>query len=384
MNSLISVDELLTLASDKSGTCVSIYMPTHKLGTQTQQDPIRFKNLMREAEEKSIATGMRAQDARDLLARAQQLDDFQFWQHQSDGLAIFISANVFGYYCLPLNFDELVVVTDRFHFKPLLPLLSGDGQFYILALSQNQVRLFQGTRYSVSEIELEDVPTSIAEALRYDDPEKSLQFHTGTSGGQGGDRAAMFHGQGAGNDDQKENVLRYFRKVDSGLQELLKDRRSPLVLAGVDYLLPIYQQANTYPYLLDEGVTGNPDQLKAEELHAQAWEIVQPHFERSQQETAARYQELAGTGKTATNIQEVVPSAYYQRVESLFVPVGLQKWGRFHPDTSEVELHEEHQPGDEDLMDLAALHTLFNGGTVYAVEPEQVPGNNSLAAVLRY
>ncbi|MGL5924199.1 baeRF7 domain-containing protein, partial [Chroococcidiopsis sp.] len=360
-------------------------MPTHKLGTQTQQDPIRFKNLMRQAEEKLVATGIRAQDARDLLERAKKLDDYQFWQHQSHGLAIFISANLFGYYCLPLNFDELVVVSDRFHFKPLLPLLTGDGQFYILALSQNQVRLFQGTRYSVNEIELEDVPTSIAQALRYDDPEKSLQFHTGTSGGgTGGDRAAMFHGQGAGNDDQKDNLLRYFRKVDTGLQELLKDRRSPLVLAGVDYLLPIYQQANTYPYLLDEGMTGNPDQLKAEELHALAWEIVQPHFERSQQETIARYQELAGTGKTATNIREVVSSAYYQRVESLFVPVGVQKWGRFHPDTSEVELRDEHQPGDEDLLDLAALHTLFNGGTVYAVEPEQVPGDHPLVAVLRY
>jgi hypothetical protein len=29
---------------------------------------------------------------------------------------------------------------------------------------------------------------------------------------------------------------------------------------------------------------------------------------------------------------------------------------------------------DEDLLDLAALHTLLNSGTVYAVEPEQVPG----------
>jgi hypothetical protein len=39
--------------------------------------------------------------------------------------------------------------SDRFHLKPLLPLLTGDGRFYILALSQNQVRLLQGTRYSV-------------------------------------------------------------------------------------------------------------------------------------------------------------------------------------------------------------------------------------------
>ncbi len=392
MNSLISIDNLFSLAADKSEACGSIYMPTHRLGTQTQQDPIRFKNLTREAEEKLITKGWRSQDAKDLIQRVQAIDDYLFWQHQSDGLAIFISNNLFSYYCLPLDFPELVVVSDRFHLKPLLPLLTGDGQFYILALSQNQVRLCQGTRYSVKEVELEDVPTSIAEALKYDDPEKNLQFHTGTNGGGGGDspsgdsfasRSAMFHGHGSGNDEQKDNLLRYFRKVNAGLQELLKNQHCPLILAGVDYLLPIYQQANTYPHLLNEGITGNPDELKAEELHAPAWKIVQPYFEQAMQEAQARYQELAGSGQTATNIQDVIPAAYYQRVESLFVPVGQQKWGLFDPETSKVQVHSEQKVGDEDLMDLAALHTLLNGGTVYTVEPEKVPGA-SIVATLRY
>ncbi len=235
MKSLVSIDELFSLAADKSEACVSIYMPTYRLGTQTQQDPIRFKNLTREAEEKLIVKGLRSQNARDLIQRVQAIDDYLFWQHQSDGLAIFISDNLFSYYCLPLDFPKLVVVSDRFHLKPLLPLLTGDGQFYILALSQNQVRLFQGTRYKVKEVELEDVPTSIAEALKYDDPEKNLQFHTGTAGGASGDRSAMFHGHGSGNDEQKDNILRYFRKVNAGLRELLKNQHYPLILAGVDY-----------------------------------------------------------------------------------------------------------------------------------------------------
>jgi Bacterial archaeo-eukaryotic release factor family 7 len=381
---LLSVDELAILTAEASTKCVSIYMPTYKMSTETLQNPIRFKNLMREAEEKLIETGLRPQDARDLLSPAHELDKYDFWQHQSDGLVIFISKNLFSYYTVPVDFQELVVVTDRFHLKPLMSLLTGDGQFYILALSQNLVRLYQATRYSVKEIELEDVPTSIAEALQYDDPEKSLQFHTGTPQGGGGSRAAIFHGQGAGNDDAKENILRYFRKVNEGLQELLKNQKCPLVLAGVDYLLPIYKQANSYANLIDEDITGNPDQLKPEELHAQAWQIVEPYFEAQQHETVAYYQANLGTGKTASNIQEVVTAAYFQRVESLFVPVGQQNWGMFNPETNSVQVHSEQQAGDEDLMDFAALHTLLNGGKVYAVAPEQVPGNAPLAAVLRY
>ncbi|HEY9821701.1 MAG TPA: hypothetical protein V6D35_13150 [Candidatus Sericytochromatia bacterium] len=380
---LFSIDELKTLLEKPSGSCVSIYMPTHRMGTTTQQDPIRFKNLMRQAEELLVGGGMRGQAARDLLEQAKKLDNSEFWQYQSDGLAIFISTNVFRYYCLPVNFEELVVVTDRFHFKPLLPLLTGDGKFYILALSQNDVRLLQGTRYSVSEVDLEDVPQSIAEALKYDDPEKQFQFHTGISQ-VGGDRAGMFHGQGAGNDEQKDRLLRYFRKVSGGLEELLKNQRSPLVLAGVDYLLPIYKEANNYPHLMEDGITGNPEELKAEELHSSAWEIMQPYFEQAEQEVVSRYQELAGTGQTANNIQEVVSAAYYQRIESLFVPVGVQQWGLFNPSTSEIQLHQEQESGDEDLMDFAAIHTVLNGGTVYAVEPEKVPGDAPLAAVFRY
>ena len=381
---LFSIDELAILTAEGNTDCVSIYMPTYKMSTETLQNPIRFKNLMREAEEKLIANGMRPQDARDLLLPAQELDEYDFWQHQSNGLAIFISKNLFSYYTVPIDFQELVVVTDRFHLKPLISLLTGDGQFYILALSQNLVRLFQGTRYSISEIELEDVPTSMAEALKHDDPEKSLQFHTGTPQGGSGSRAAIFHGHGAGNDDEKENILRYFRCVDKGLQELLKGQKASLVLAGVDYLLPIYKQANSYSNLIDEGVTGNPDQLKAEELHAQAWQIVQPYFEAAQDEAIAYYKANLGTGKTANTIQEVVLAAYYQRIESLFVPLGQQKWGMFNSETSNLEIHSEQEAGDEDLMDLAALHTILNGGTVYAVTSEKVPGNAKLAAILRY
>ena len=209
---LLSRAELETLIEEPEGLCVSIFLPTHRAGAQTQQDPIRLKNLLREAEEQLLAKELRAPEAEELLRPARELlDDSVFWRHQSDGLAAFLSAGVFRYYRLPPNFEDLVIVADRFHLKPLLPLLTGDGEFYVLALSQNEVRLLRATRHSVSEVELEDVPESLADTLRYDDQEKQLQFHTGTAGGRGG-RAAIFHGHEP--DDPKDNILRYFRQID--------------------------------------------------------------------------------------------------------------------------------------------------------------------------
>jgi hypothetical protein len=386
---ILTRDDLRTLVRKHNGLCVSIYMPTHRTGREVQQDPIRLKNLIGNAQDRMVASGVRAPEARELLEPAEMLlHDGLFWQHQSDGLALFVSPEIFHHYRLPFDFEELVVVTDRFHIKPLLPLLSGDGRFYVLALSQNEVRLLQGTRYSVSEVDLEDIPDSLAEAIRYNDPEKRLQFHTGTrTPGGKGKRPAIFHGHGiASADDPKDYILRYFHQVDGGLRDLLRDEEAPLVLAGVDYLLPIYKETNSYPHLVDEGIEGSPEEMSAKELHEHAWAIVHPLFLSTQKEAAARYEQLAGadTGEASSDLREVIPAAYHGRVETLFVAVGLQQWGAFDADTNAVHLHERAEPGDEDLLDFAAIQTLSNGGSVYAVEPERVPDGALLAAVFRY
>jgi hypothetical protein len=366
------------------GWCVSLYMPTHRHIPETEQDPIRFKNLLREAEERLIDRGLRPSKVREFLQPAQKLwGDASFWKFQSDGLALFLSPNLFRTYHLPFDFPELLVVTTRFHLKPLLQMLAGDGRFFILALSQKQVRLLEGTAYNVSEIKLERVPENLAEILGDYDFEKQLQFHSPSTGSLG-KQGTIYHGHGVGADDVKDKLFPYFRQIDAGLRELLKGEQSPLVFAGVDYLFPIYKEANSYPHLLEEVIAGNPESLKAEALHQKAWAIVQPVMLKAQQEAKAKYHRLAGTGRASNHLAEIALAAFKGRVESLFVAVGVQRWGSFDPDQVEVRLHEEAEPGDEDLLDFTALHTFLTGGAVYAVEPKNMPGDGLLAAVFRY
>ncbi len=141
---------------------------------------------------------------------------------------------------------------------------------------------------------------------------------------------------------------------------------------------------NAYSYLVEQGISGNPEELPAEELHNQAWNIVQPLFEQDQRERARQYHHLKGTKRASSQLEGVVRAAYYGQVESLFVALGLQQWGSFDRDTGEARLHEEREPDDQDLSDFAALHTLLNGGTVYAVEQEEMPDPKPLAAIFRY
>ena len=381
--------ELEQLMHKEQQWCISIYMPTHRTGREAQQDPIRLKNLLGEAEKRLSDQGVGGRDVQQMLEPASRLlQDSHFWQHQSDGLAIFITSNRVRRYRLPLNFAELMVVTDHFHINPLLPLFTGDGQFYILALSQNEVRLLLGTRYSVSEVDIGQVGGSLAEAIPSVNHQMRLQLHTsGSTGGMSGSGSVTFHGQGGGSEESaKKELLRYFRLVADGLTEFLKGDQVPLVLAGVEYLLPIYKEANTYPNLIDMVIKGNPDLLSADELHKSAWEIIRPLFQAAQEDAFAHYQQLAGQAseRVADTLEKIVPAAYHGQVETLFVAAGEQQWGILNPVTNEIELHDQIESGDEPLLDLAAVHTYLKGGTVYAVEPEMVPGGTSAAAVLRY
>lgn len=377
----IARETIRTLLAVRAEPCLSLFAPMERAGNETRQNPIRFKNMLREADTQLRAYGLETAARETLLQPlASLLDDERFWQEQADGLAIFRTPEMQHLYRLSLPFDELVVVGPHLHLKPLLPLFSEHGDFYLLALSQNSVRLFHGTRETLDEVELPpETPRTMAEALAADDPESQLQFHT--PGGASG--APIYHGHADA--DERANRLRYFLDVNRGVQAVLAEQTAPLVLAGVEELLPLYRDRNTYPHLLDAAMTGNPDAAKLDKLHAEAWELVQPAFRQARQRAAEQYHEYAAAGRASSDIAAIVPAALYGRVATLFVAVGEQQWGRFDPHEQTVQVRSEMQPGDEDLLNLAALHTVVNSGQVYAVRPDEVPAEDSLlAAMLRY
>lgn len=379
MDSLTRQD-LDTLINVQGEWCVSMFMPTARTGTEVQQNTIRFRNLLRQAEERLAQLNVRVPDINTLLAPAQGLlDDPAVWRNMSDGLAVFVGTDQLDWFRLPITFNELVVVERNFHVKPVLPLLSGDGQFYVLALSQDQIRLLAGSRDSVAEVDLEGVPESLAAALQYDAPQRQLRAVGGSGGG------TVYHGAG-GAEEEKLDILRYFQKVDRGLRDLLADKNPPLVLAGVDYLLPIYHEANTYPHLLAEGLTGNPQTLSAKELHQRAWAVVKPYFEGAQAEQKALYAELAGRDdpRAVNSVKTIVQAAHEGRIATLFVAFGEHQWGVYRAHSHNVHVHPTRQPGDQDLLDIAAAQTFAAGGTVFVVDHDQIPGGKAMAAIFRY
>lgn len=112
------------LVKQPQGLCISIYMPTYTRRGQLQQNLIRFKNLLRQAQELLSANRRNPTVALKLLQPASVLiNDKAFWQHQDKGLALFLAKGVFHYYRVPLIVEPLVVMDDHFYFAPLLELI---------------------------------------------------------------------------------------------------------------------------------------------------------------------------------------------------------------------------------------------------------------------
>jgi hypothetical protein len=382
----ITLDQIKELAQQTASPSISIFLPTHRAGRETQQDPIRFKNLLRDAEKQLLGSGMGPREASALLQPAQALlDDADFWNHQHDGLAVFISADDFHYHALPFRVEELLVVAQSYYVKPVLPLFTNNGHYYILAISQDGVRLFEGTRHSVGQIDLPDgTPVNLEEALRLDGRQKSLQMHTGTSQSEAGH--GMFHGQGPGEEEQKVWIEQYLNLVDTGLKEIFREQQAPLVLAGVDYLLPIYRKVSEYANIMQKGITGSPEYLRPEELQEQAWRIVETYFQQETKKTVEQYQQLADTDKATDNIEEIVAAAFNGRVDKLILSVEDQIWGTFNPKDGKVTRSSNGQSKKHNLalLDFTAMKTLQNGGTVCTLSQNEMPTDSPIAAVFRY
>ncbi|CAN5339141.1 hypothetical protein BH10PLA2_BH10PLA2_05050 [soil metagenome] len=377
---IFSNKDLTNLLAKNAGPCISIFMPTKRGGSP--QDLIRLRNNLAEAKDALLKSGKRPPEVEEVLAPVRQLlDDAAFWKHQSTGLALFVGANYFRRYRLPLNFENLVVVDERFHVVPLLPVLANNGRFYILALSQHAIRLLLGSRFDVSEIDLSGVPHDLDQAgMTHEKDNPFTFFGRRDEGGKLGE--GIFHGHGVGLDEKKNEILQYFHKVDRGVHKLLHGDQTPLVLAAVHYLQPIYREANSHPHLLEAGIDGNPERLSDRELHDLAWKQIEPEFAAAQERALGQYRQMNGTGLTMEGLEEILSAAHAGRIDTLFIPRGRREWGLFHAEIDKVECHEPAGAGDEELLNLAAAETLKHGHKVIVLEPEQIPTKKLCAAIL--
>ena len=369
------------LTETREGPCVSLFMPTHRRGKDTEQDPLRLRNQLDDAEQRLHALGLRSSEARETLQPARDLlRDQLFWRHRGEGLALYAAPGWWRSYATPFPLPERTVVSARFHVRPLFAGLWPDMRFALLVLSQRHPRLYRGSRFALEAVPNVELPASLDEATRFVVAEKQLQAHVGARRGAGGG-GAVYHGHERDLDD--DLLVEFLRAVDKPVASELRHSGLPLVLAGVDYLQHAYRGLATTAHILEEGVAGSPERLSDDELQGAAWSIVEPLALAERDAYRSRFAELAAKGSASHDLEHVLHAAEQARVEALLTVRDEVRWGRIGTN-GHARVHDAPRPGDEDLLDRAAVATVAAGGSVYEVDAALMPVPAPLAAVYRY
>ncbi|HEX2920517.1 MAG TPA: hypothetical protein VHO50_05055 [Bacteroidales bacterium] len=382
----ITRDDLLRLSEYHNSSCISIFMPTHRGGVETLKglDSLNLKNKEKHIRNMLGQQGVASRDIDNLLKPVIDLiNDNVFWRHQAGGLALFVAEDIFEKYIIPVNFEEFTYLSSEFYLKPLIPLFNYTGTFFLLTLKKDGAKLFQGNKFNIDEINVENIiPARIEDSVGYDFEQKQLQFRTMP----GGNKPGSFHGHGEHEADEKKELLTYFREIDRGIMSFLHNKEeSPLLICCIDYYFPIYKEANTNKNLFVDYISINPADLDIRELHERSWELLAPYFDM---EIAVRKEKfLIGfeRGKSSSDIREIVPASVAGKIDTLFVEKNAELFGIYDPLNGNVIIQDEHTMANVSLMNLSAKKVFEQGGLVYLVEKHELPdGSSDINAIFRY
>ncbi len=384
------IDPLLRVCGP---TCISIFLATHRGARETKQNPIRFRNLIKRADDALVEMGVSLDEQRALLGPLHDLaNDHDFWQHQDDGLAVLRSPHVMRRFRVPAALEELVVVEDRFHVKPLLAFLNAAERFFVLELHVHRVRLFEADRFGIAERDLGDAPRRLEDTVGYEVRQQMVQQHSirsgtpaGGLGAQGaGPTGMIFHGHGEGEpEEEKREIRQWFGALHDAVDRLVGDRQVPVVLVGSEPLFPIFRAMSALN-VLEEGVHEKNEPVSEREIHAHAWPVAERYLTREVDEAPERLPALEGRGLASTDLDEVLLAAFDGRVRTLYVGRDEHEWGRFDVDHRAVRRFDGWRPGADDLLDLAAANTYAKGGKVWVLPHDRLPAGTRLAAEFRY
>jgi hypothetical protein len=365
--------------------CLSLYMPTHRSHPENLQDVIRYKKLVSVLED-SLSQKYASKEVKQYLEPFESLvENEEFWNHTLDGIAVFGAKDYFETVNLQMPVNELAIAADSFHTKPLRNYLQSVDHYHILGLSLHEIKLFEGNRHSLAEVDLhDDVAKNIEEALGDELTDK----HTTVAsyGGTGGESSNMHHGHGSKKDEVEIDAERFFRVVANDIFEnYSKPQGCPLILAALSEHHNLFQKVNKNPALLENGIKINPLSVSIEKLKEMAWEIVEPNYHQKLNDLAEQFGQARANGKGSDEIKEVAVAAVEGRVDTLLVeenriiPIRVTNLITGNTQNKDID-----NPRVDDLLDDLGELVLKMGGNVIVMPQNKIPSKTGLAAIFRY
>jgi hypothetical protein len=360
--------EIERLLATRDACCVSIYLSTSTITREAQADRIELKNLAGAAIEQLEAAGTDQRSVADIRDGLKDLvEDGAFWAAQARSLAVFASPARLQTFRLPNRLTSEVEVADRFYVKPLLRAVTFPQAAFVLALSAGAVRLVEVMSEGAPfVVDVPDLPADAASAAG----KASIT-----------DRSPSFRFQGS--EGQKTRQRQFARAVDQALRGVLAGLELPLILAATEPIASIFRSLNSYPHLVEPGIRGNPDRMTDVELAAAVRPVLDEVYASELAAIRDRFELRSSQNRASTDVATVARAATYGAVDTLLVDIENKVSGELDEESGAVTFSDDDAIS-YDVVDEIARRVLLNGGRVLAVRDVDVPGNRTMAAIIRY
>ena len=367
---------------EEKGLFISLYQPTHRYRPENKQDLIRFENLIHKIEN-SLKERHQEKDIKLIMKPFKDLaEDRIFWNNTADGLAILSNGKKCIVYKLQNPVEELALVSDRFHIKPLIRYFQSADRYHLLGLDRKRFTLYEGNRYGFEEVKLDpDIPRTLEDVIGDEHTEPYL--NPGSYGGAAG--TPMFHGHGGRKDEIDKDIERYFRYIDKFvLDDYSNPMKTPLILVALDANHGFFNNISNNPYLMEKGINQDYNTLDMKQMRKSAWEIIEPFYLEKTKKLVDRYNVQRSKFEASDDLSEITRAALNNRVDLILLEADRMIAGKINKETGELKRNSAKGSEFDNILDELAMMVLKFKGEVVILPKERMPSTTGAAAIFRY
>lgn len=383
-------EELEALAKKRGGMRVSIYCPVERSAPESEQNPVRLRALIDEANQQLVDNGLSPEKAEEFLHPLSSLVQTpEALLTEGEALAFFLDGESALQLELPYTEAPSCRTSNQFAIKPLLPLLQWNPSFTAVCINRGKVRVFRGNRAGIESVQVPEMPEQLEDITAIDDPEKTTQHHTAKTGSDqgapGSAPVAQMHGQGLPSDLEDHQLDRFFRSVSKALHAYLSGHDDYLVLFGVEENIGLFKSMDEWKEREVLSKSEDPHLWDASQIKEEALDLLKPYAAEEMDSRLDRLREARNKENGIFELSECAMAAATGRIELAAVAEDREVTGICDVDEMKVKIITEGDaPCAHDLYDFIASETIRHGGEVCSLDAAVIPGDEGVAATVRF
>jgi len=367
---------------DKQGPFITLYQTTHRTSPDNKQDSLRFKNLVNQVEKSLKEQGFKNEVLKICEPLHHILEDKEFWINSYDGICVLVNPHQCIVYKLDIPVQELAIVADSFHIKPLIRIFQGAQTYLILGLSKHEFHLYQADKHKILPIEFEEhVITKSKDLLG--DIYSDISLTHGSYGGTKG--AAIFHGFEDKQAEIDKDTEKFFSYVDQFvIKNYSQVLKVPLVLVAVNEHHSHFQKISKNSYLLEDGIRQSMESLDVDALRKKAWTLVNPMFTQKVKKEIEKFNYAKSNGTGSDDLETVIGAALENRIATIMIEEEMMIYGEIDPVNHQFKLSQPQNGMYNDILDDLAEMVLLSKGEVFVLTQKDMPTQSGVAATFRF